>query len=228
MVIRGFKTTIIPIIILALIMWPQSTIANASPIQYPLWLQTEEISEDLVNAPPSAPPSALQSQFNWRIQKDDYLVVNLSQNTMTINRADGRHTSAPLQVGSGLNQDAPVRWIGRTYNPRTPAAEWIIKSKNQQNIRWVFGTNEKDENGNPITEQLFLRLYRVNNNGEAQYTSYGFHTTPNIESIFTNLNGYGSYGCILSRYDLLKFVEEMLDYQQENGEEGLRITTYWG
>lgn len=226
MSIRGLRYTIIRVIMLALIVGASSTLTHAYQIQEPLWLQTGNIIDESISAP-SAPPSALQSKYDWRIQKDDYLVVNLTQNTMTLNRADGSRTSSPLQVGSGLNQDAPIRWIGKTYNPRTPAAEWIIKAKKQQSQRWVFGTNEKDENGNQITEQLFLRLYRMNDNGEPQYSNYGIHTTPNIESIYANSNGYGSYGCILTDYNLLKFLEEMLDYQQEAGEEGIRISTYW-
>lgn len=171
--------------------------------------------------------SPLEQQFDWEIQQGDWLDVNLTKNTMVIRRKNSSEYSQTYQIGSGLDQDENITWSGVTYNPRTPTDTWIIKEKNQQNMYWVFGTKEKDENEQPISEQLFLRMYRNDSNGNLYRTKYGFHATPEIENIIANEDGYGSYGCLLSRYQLLKFMEKIYDKQISLGEEGLIIQTYW-
>ena len=171
--------------------------------------------------------SELERQFNWEIQQGDWLDVNVKTNTMVIRRKDSSKHSQVFQIGSGLNQDENITWAGVTYNPRTPADEWIIKEKNQQNMYWVFGSKENDQDGKKVNEQLFLRMYRNDSRGNLYRTKYGFHTTPEIENIFANKNGYGSYGCLLSRYQLLKFLEQIYDQQIAHGEEGLKLVTSW-
>lgn len=171
--------------------------------------------------------SALEQQFDWEIKAGDWLDINLNKNTMRIRRSSGFRSSQKFQIGSGLDQDENITWAGETYNPRTPADEWIIKEKNQQNLTSVFGTNEKAENGRKISEQLFLRMYRNDSRGNLYRTKYGFHTTPGIENIISEEDGYGSFGCLLSRYQLLKFMEEIYDYQIAQGEEGLKLVTSW-
>lgn len=171
--------------------------------------------------------SDLERQFNWEIQQGDWLDINVNTNTMVIRRKDSSKRSQVFQIGSGLDQDENITWSGVTYNPRTPADEWIIKEKNQQNMYWVFGSKEKDRDGNKVTEQLFLRMYRHDSQGNLYRTKYGFHTTPEIENIFANKDGYGSYGCLLSQYQLLKFLEQIYDQQIAQGEEGLKLVTSW-
>ncbi|NIA01872.1 MAG: hypothetical protein GWP15_00650 [Nitrospirae bacterium] len=171
--------------------------------------------------------SPLEEKFDWEIKSGDWLDINLKTNTMVIRRSDESESSQEFQIGSGLNQDGNITWAGVTYNPRTPADEWIIKEKNQQNLYWAFGTKEKDENGNMIAEQLFLRMYRNDSSGNLYRTKYGFHATPEIENIIANEDGYGSYGCLISRYQLLKFMEQIYDEQIAQGGEGLKLVTSW-
>lgn len=181
----------------------------------------------LVSTQRNAHLTELEQQFNWEIQQGDWLDINLRKNTMVIRRKNGLKRSRKFQIGSGLDQDENITWAGETYNPRTPADEWIIKEKNQQNLYGVFGSKEKDRDGNGITEQLFLRMYRSDSQGNFYRTKYGFHTTPEIEDIISNKGGYGSFGCLLSRYQLLKFMEQIYDEQIAQGEEGLRVVTNW-
>jgi hypothetical protein len=187
----------------------------------------ESSSEEVLALKRMANLSLLEHQFDWEIQQGDWLDVNLTKNTMVIRRKDSSEYSQTYQIGSGLNQDENITWAGVTYNPRTPTDTWIIKEKNQQNMYWVFGTKEKDKNEQTISEQLFLRMYRNDSNGNLYRTKYGFHATPEIENIIDNEDGYGSYGCLLSRYQLLKFMEQIYDKQTSLGEEGLIIQTYW-
>lgn len=189
--------------------------------------EVTDSSEETVALTTKASLSPLEQQFDWEIQKGDWLDINLTKNTMIIRRKDSSDYSQTYQVGSGLNQDGNITWAGVTYNPRTPTDTWIVKEKNQQNLYWVFGTKEKDENGEKISDQLFLRMYRNDSRGNLYRTKYGFHATPEIENIIANKDGYGSYGCLLSRYQLLKFMEQIYDYQLAQGEEGLVINTYW-
>jgi hypothetical protein len=184
-------------------------------------------SKEMISQETMGNLSPLEQQFEWEIQQGDWLDVNLTKNTMVIRRKDSSERSQTFQIGSGLNQDGNIAWSGLSYNPRTPTDTWIIKEKNQQNMYSVFGTKEKNESGQPISEQLFLRMYRHDSNGNLYRTKYGFHATPDIENIFANKDGYGSYGCLLSRYQLLKFMEQIYDQQISLGEEGLIIQTFW-
>ncbi|QQR83123.1 hypothetical protein IPJ72_04920 [Candidatus Peregrinibacteria bacterium] len=161
----------------------------------------------------------------WSFQPGDWIQVELSTNTLRFHRWDSSQISIPFQVGSGLDQDENIYYAGAYYNPRTPAAQWMIKENNRQNSFAVFGTLETDENGAPIDEQPFLRLYRAYENGQYVRTKYGVHTTPYFERIVEKRNGYGSFGCILTDYSLLKFIESMYEFQVANGAEGLRVVT---
>jgi hypothetical protein len=162
------------------------------------------------------PLSDLEEAYNWRIMPGDWIKVNVSTNTLYFVRKDLSRVSASISVGSGLQ--SMVSWLGMTYFGATPVDEWIIKDKQQKSLYWVFGSKVS-------SEQLFMRMYRNNGEENHEFTHYGLHTTPNVDTIISDLDGYGSYGCVLAPYDLLKFIEEMLDFQLEHGEEGVKMET---
>jgi len=144
----------------------------------------------------------------WELEKGDWLVFNVEVNTMQFVRGDKTQKSKKYEVGSGekLEEGKKRCYLGMCYDPLTPEGTWEVRSKNQQNWYNVFGSKEGDE-------QLFLRLYEIN--GEQRIrTFYGIHTTPEIETIFSEDDGFGSWGCLLTRYDLLKKIEELYELNE--------------
>lgn len=144
-----------------------------------------------------------QRAFGWNPQQGDWLLVNVIDNTLQIVREDYSKVSKKFEIGSGRNNGKMMHYLGRTYDPATPMMVWEIRSKVQQNWFNVFGSKEANE-------QLFLRLYEVKGD-QRLYTSYGIHTVPNIEDLLVENDGYNSWGCILTRYQLLKFLEVIYD-----------------
>jgi len=149
-------------------------------------------------------PTALE----WEFQQGDWIVANVDQNTLQFVRADNSELSQPVEMGSGINDGNKMWYLGLYYDPKTPEQTWEIRSTTQQTWWNVFGSKE-------AKEQLFLRLYKVKANGERVYTRYGIHTTPEVETIFTEKDGFGSWGCLLTRYDLLKRIEELYHLNDE-------------
>jgi hypothetical protein len=155
-----------------------------------------------------------ESLTGWEFEKNDWIIMNVAENTLQFVREDYSETSDKIRAGSGKNNGKKMHYLGMAYDPKTPERVWEIRSKHQQNWYNVFGTKE-------AKEQLFLRLYEVK--GEQRiWSHYGVHTTPEIETIFEQDEGYGSWGCILTRYDLLKDIEALYDL---NGESVRVITT---
>lgn len=139
-------------------------------------------------------------QIGWEFQAGDWILANVKENTLQFVRSDDSQKSHKIRIGSGINNGKKITYLGMTYNPATPEGEWEIRSKHQQSTYWIFGSKE-------AKEQLFLRMYEVR--GEQRiYTRYGIHTTPEIDTIIKN-GGFGSYGCLITRYDLLKKIEEL-------------------
>jgi hypothetical protein len=144
-----------------------------------------------------------ESLTGWEFKKNDWIVMNVAENTLQFVREDYSRSSSKVRVGSGKNTGKKMYYLGMAYDPATPEKVWEIRSKHQQNWYNVFGTKESKE-------QLFLRLYEVK--GEQRiWSHYGIHTTPDLETIFEQDDGYGSWGCVLTRYDLLKQIEELYE-----------------
>lgn len=138
---------------------------------------------------------------NWEFEKGDWMIANTAENSLQFVREDYSDLSPKVRIGSGKNDGKAMSYLGLRYDPKTPEKVWEIRSSHQQNWYNVFGSEESDE-------QLFLRLYEVK--GEQRiWTHYGIHTTPTIETIFEKDQGYGSWGCVLTRYDLLKQIETL-------------------
>ena len=144
-----------------------------------------------------------ENAAEWVLQKGDWIIANVEENTLQYVREDHSDMSRPIQIGSGINNGKKMYYLGMAYNPQTPEGIWEVKSKQQQTWWNVFGSQESDE-------QLFLRLYQVKGD-QRIYSHYGIHTTPEIERIFTEEDGYGSWGCILTRYEDLKMLEQLYE-----------------
>lgn len=143
---------------------------------------------------------------NWEFQAGDWILANVANNTLQFVRTDDSGYSEKIRMGSGINDGKKISYLGRYYDPKTPEKTWEIRSKHQQNWKAIFGSKESKE-------QLFFRLYEVKGE-ERIFTPYGIHTTPQIETIFEKLKGFGSWGCILTRYDLLKQIEELYELNE--------------
>lgn len=143
----------------------------------------------------------------WEFEKNDWIMVNVAENTLQFVREDYSRVSPKIRVGSGKNTGKKMYYLGMAYDPKTPEKVWEIRSKHQQNWYNVFGTKESKE-------QLFLRLYEVKGENRI-WSHYGIHTTPDLETIFDQDDGYGSWGCVLTRYDLLKQIEELYHLNDE-------------
>jgi hypothetical protein len=164
--------------------------------------------------------SALEDRFGWEIRRGDWIYADISTNQMWFVRADESQASQPFDIGSGYDDGRTVHWLGMAYDPITPEEQWMIRTKHIQGTCWVFCGNRPGNN-----DQTFLRLWRLNeNSGKYEYSHYGVHSTPNFDAISTQMEGFGSWGCVLADYDLLKFAEEMFDYHQAFGE-GIRVVT---
>ena len=149
--------------------------------------------------------SSLQQDFGWNLNKSDWIIVNVEHNTLQFVRGDLSKTSQTLQIGSG-RLDGHMNYLGMRYLPATPEKVWEIRSKNQQNWCNVFCNPERDD-------QLFLRLYEIKGK-QRIYSHYGFHSVPNIEELLETNDGYNSWGCVLTRYDLLKFIEQLYELNE--------------
>jgi hypothetical protein len=158
--------------------------------------------------------------IDWHIEAGDKIIVDVGSNRLWMVRKDNSVASEPFGIGSGYNDGRLINWLGMTYDPATPVDEWMIETKNQQSLCWVFCANRQG-----VSDQTFLRLYRMNDtSGEYEYSRYGIHSTPNFNTILSSMDGFGSYGCVLADYDLLKFLEEMFDHHQALGE-NLKVVT---
>lgn len=143
----------------------------------------------------------------WEFQKGDWIYADVGKNTLQFVRADDSERSPLIRMGSGINNGKKVSYLGMRYDPKTPERTWEIRSKHQQNQYAIFGTKE-------AKEQLFLRLYEVKGDQRIA-THYGIHTMPAIEYVFSVQKGFGSYGCLVTRYDLLKQIEELYKLNDE-------------
>ena len=161
--------------------------------------------EDSLETTPIIEAGLPEDIRDWELAKNDWLVINIESNTLQFIREDNSEKSAKIRIGSGEIRENGGRmcYLGICYDPRTPEKVWEIRSKNQQHWYNVFGSKESDE-------QLFLRLYELKG-GERIRTYYGIHTTPEIETIFKEKDGFASWGCILARYDLLKKIEALYE-----------------
>lgn len=156
--------------------------------------------------PESPSESAGDRLEGWEFEQGDWIEADVEKNTLQFVRENGFSRSQKIRIGSGINNGKKISYLGLYYDPRTPAKTWEIRSKHQQNWWAIFGSRE-------AKEQLFLRLYEVKGE-ERIYTRYGIHTTPEIDTIIEKQGGFGSYGCLITRYELLKQIEKLYELNE--------------
>lgn len=128
--------------------------------------------------PSEVPPTPLGE---WQTMHGDSLIVDTHDNVGFLMHEDGGYTSFPVVTG----QRRVVRYIGRTYDARTPSGAWQILSQEIKGDRTTFGKRGR-----------FLRLSRVRKNGTEE-TSYGIHSHASIGSMLASQDRYRSMGCVL-------------------------------
>lgn len=141
----------------------------------------------------------------WVPMQHDRFIADTEANMGYIVHNDGSYTE--FRIGSG--QQKTVHYMGITYDASTPLAHWEVKSTTIQTDHGTFGPTG-----------FFLRLYQ---NG-TEYTSYGIHSTGNINDILAGNDRYKSMGCLLvsnTVLDLLKKTYEL------NGDD-LDVVTVFG
>lgn len=123
----------------------------------------------------------------WQPQAGDHLVVDTETNMGYLIHPDGEFTSFEVATG----QKRYVRYIGRSYNAKTPDREWTAESLEVKGDRTTFGPSGK-----------FFRLY-----DEGEKTAYGIHTYKYEEGMFEGVR-YRSMGCIIIREAMLPIIEK--------------------
>ncbi|MBP9851030.1 MAG: L,D-transpeptidase [Candidatus Peribacteraceae bacterium] len=123
----------------------------------------------------------------WEVRVGDALIVDTTTNIGYLIHRGGGFMQFPVATG----QRRVVRYIGRTYNARTPNTSWAILDKEVKGDRTTFGK-----------EGLFLRLY--DEDGE---TAYGIHSHRSIDSMLAVENRFRSMGCILVSQSVLDIIE---------------------
>ncbi len=142
----------------------------------------------------------------WAFQKGDWIIANVEDNTLQFVREDHSDLSRKVEIGSGINNGKKMNYLGMLYDPATPIEIWEALEETQQQWPAVFGSKESHE-------QLFFRLFRVRGD-QRIYSHYGIHTTPEIETIIFEQGGFGSWGCLLTRYDLLKDIQDLYELNE--------------
>jgi hypothetical protein len=123
----------------------------------------------------------------WEAQIGDVFIVDTDVNIGYLVHRTGGYTQFPVVTG----QRRVVRYIGRTYNARTPNLSWSILDKEVKGDRTTFGK-----------EGLFLRLF-----DEDGRTAYGIHSHRSIDSMLSEKERYRSMGCILVSQTMLDIIE---------------------
>lgn len=134
--------------------------------------------------PSEIPPTEF---FEWQTMVGDTMIVDTEMNVGYLVHLDGGYTQFPVATG----QRRVVRYIGRTYNAKTPNRSWAILDKEVKSDRTTFGK-----------KGLFLRLF-----DEYGRTAYGIHSHRSIETMLAEQDRYRSMGCILVSQVILDNIE---------------------
>lgn len=123
----------------------------------------------------------------WQTMAGDTMIVDTETNMGYLVHLDGGYTQFPVATG----QRRVVRYIGRTYNAKTPNTRWTVLDKEVKSDRTTFGP-----------QGLFLRLF--DENGK---TAYGIHSHRSIEMMLAGEDRYRSMGCVLVSQVVLDNIE---------------------
>jgi hypothetical protein len=138
--------------------------------------------------PSEQPPEATAS---WIPSVDDILIVDTKENTGYLVHTDGSFTEFAVATG----QRRIVRYIGRTYDARTPERRWNILSSEVKGDRTTFGKRG-----------IFLRLHDF---ATGEETAYGVHSHRSADAMLSAPGNerYRSMGCIIVADDILDLIQ---------------------
>ncbi len=141
---------------------------------------------------------------SWQPMTEDFLVVDTEKNMGYLVHRDGGFTEFPVATG----QRRVVRYIGRTYNAKTPNKVWTVLDKEVKSDRTTFGS-----------QGLFLRLFDADGQ-----TPYGIHTHRSITAMLAEEERFRSMGCVLVSQTVLDVIEATF----EGNKRKLEVTTVAG
>lgn len=141
----------------------------------------------------------------WQTMPGDSLVVDTEGNVGYLLHEDGGYTSFPVATG----QRRVVRYIGRTYNAKTPTRTWVSLSKEVKGDRTTFGK-----------EGTFLRLY-----DDGEQSPYGIHSHKSADKMVSSEpeERYRSMGCVIVTQNVL---DNIVATFEMNGQRLNVVTTY--
>ena len=131
----------------------------------------------------------------WQTMSGDSLLVDTNENIAYLIHLSGDYTPFPVATG----QRRVVRYIGRTYDARTPVRSWQVLSEQIKGDRITFGKLGR-----------FLRLSRIGADGTEE-TPYGIHSHASIERMLARQDRYASMGCILVSDEALSRITETFE-----------------
>lgn len=142
------------------------------------------------------PPSYLSNNLKeWTPMPGDMFEVNVETNMGRLVHENGE--SVEFEVVTGVRR--VVSYIGLRYFAATPAQNWVVRSTEIKRDRWTFGKSGR-----------FIRLYKVDSDGNEVSTSYGIHPFLNEDSMFKVPGRYGSMGCIILRESLEDLIQKTI------------------
>jgi hypothetical protein len=140
----------------------------------------------------------------WVPERGDEMIVDTAENVGYLVHANGDYTSFEVATG----QKRVVRYIGRTYDARTPNHAWVAKSLEKKGDHVTYGISGR-----------FLRLYE-----DDERTAYGIHPYKFEDKMMSENDRFGSMGCIIVREAIMDIVERTFEL---NGD-ALPVTTVHG
>ncbi len=154
------------------------------------------------------PSSYLSNDIReWTPMPGDKFEVNVETNMGRLIHTNGE--SVEFEVVTGVRR--VVRYIGRRYYAATPAAEWIVRETVIKKDRWTFGKSGR-----------FIRLYKVDSDGNEISTAYGIHPFGREDAMFRVPGRYGSMGCIILRESMEDIIQQTI---RVNGGE-MKVRTF--
>ncbi len=127
----------------------------------------------------------------WQMMIGDSIIIDTRANIGYFVHAYGGFTQFVVATG----QKRVVRYIGRTYNAKTPDQSWAVLNKETKGDRTTFGKYG-----------LFLRLYDAD--GE---TPYGIHSHRSAGEMLASSMRFRSMGCIIVSQAVLDVIEAMYE-----------------
>ena len=126
---------------------------------------------------------------HWQPEEGDVLLIDTKDNVGYLVHRDGVFTNFPVATG----QKRVVRYIGRTYDARTPERSWIAQTPVEiKGDRVTFGKDGR-----------FLRL-----SYKDERTPYGIHPHRYNDRMLAQDERFESMGCIIVSDAMMATIEQ--------------------